>query len=839
VPDPLLLPFVFLALGVVLGTVVPFTPGEATWPILAFALLAIPRKRTRWPAALLAMLFAGILAQAWHEPAPRPELDATSREIVTVEGCVVVPTVFSEDRAQFTLELQPAARARVTLPVEEGVDPPQRLAYGTRVEIEARFRPPHNYNNPGGFDYARYLARQDIYWNASMPRHSMAKILEGRCGTPVMAAVFALRSSILDRIERLYPEDNYSQGMMEAILAGETSRLEKVWTENFRRTGTFHALVISGVHVSVLAGVLLFLLRFVPISEIAALAITAAAAWLYALVSGMSAPVVRAAGGFTLFLIARFFFRPTRLLNLLAAVGMAYLLIDPGQLFDASFQLSFLSVAALGALAAPLLEATSAPRSRGLRNLAHAEADPHLEPRVAQFRVETRLAAETLSLWTSLPVRWTQPLLAWPLRGALFAYELFVVSLAIQVGLALPMVEYFHRLSLSGLSANLIVVPAMNLLVPVGFMAILTGWELPARAAGWLLTISSRVADWHARLEPAWRLPDPPLWLALAFAVSLVAFAILLGSRYARWPALAALLASVAALLVYQRPVDARNGSLELTAIDVGQGDSLLLVFPQGATMLIDGGGFLTYGRSRKTSFDTGEDVVSPYLWTRGLRRLDIVVATHAHQDHIGGLAAVLANFRPKQFWTGANPPLKLEELARALGIKVIEQTAGLPFDYSGARVEILAPRPDGYSSRTPGNNDSLAMRVSYRGRSFLLMGDLERPMEARLLADAAASHADVLKVGHHGSRTSTIPPFFDAVNPSIALISAGYENSFGHPHPDVLARLEQRHSTILRTDLDGLSTVWTDGNRLWYRIQRWEPTSGPLRIPALADLVH
>ena len=198
---------------------------------------------------------------------------------------------------------------------------------------------------------------------------SVARVLPGRCGSRLMAGIFALRVATLDRIERLYGGNHYSTGMMEAILIGESSKLEKVWTENFRRTGTFHALVISGVHVTVLAGVLLFLLRLCAVPEFTALTLTAGSAWLYALVSGLSAPVVRAAGGFTLYLIARFFFRKGRVMNLLAAIALVYLLWDPGQMFDASFQLSFLCVAAIGALATPLLEATSSPLARGLRSI--------------------------------------------------------------------------------------------------------------------------------------------------------------------------------------------------------------------------------------------------------------------------------------------------------------------------------------------------------------------------------------------------------------------------------------------------------------------------------------
>ena len=250
-------------------------------------------------------------------------------------GCVVEPTVLSPGRQQFTLELDPGARARVSLPLDDD-RPLQRLEYGQRVEIEARIRTPRNFNNPGSFDYAGYLARQRIFWTASMTRGSTARVLPGRCGWRPMAWIFALRGAALDRIERLYA-DGYTSGMMQAMLIGESSQLQKIWTENFRRTGTFHALVISGAHVAVLAGVLLFLLRMCSLGEIPALTLTAAAAWLYALVSGFSPPVARAAAGFTLYLIARFFFRRGRVLNLLAAVALVYLLSDPGDMGDASF----------------------------------------------------------------------------------------------------------------------------------------------------------------------------------------------------------------------------------------------------------------------------------------------------------------------------------------------------------------------------------------------------------------------------------------------------------------------------------------------------------------------
>jgi len=824
--DPLVLPLAAVVSGILLGRALSFSNFEAAWPVAVFLLLALMAKRRlrRW-CLLLALVFVGALADAWHRPGARPTIDAGSRETVVLAGCVVEPSVLSPGRQQFTLELDRDARARVSLPLDDDVVP-QRLEYGERIEIEARVRAPRNFNNPGSFDYAGYLARQRIYWTAGMARGSVARVLPGRCGSRPMAWIFALRGAALDRIERLYA-DGYTSGMMEAMLIGETSQLQKIWTDNFRRTGTFHALVISGAHVAVLAGVLLFFLRICSLGEIPALALTAGAAWLYALVSGFSPPVARAAGGFTLYLIARFFFRRGRVLNLLAAVALVYLLSDPGEMGDASFQLSFLCVGALGGLAAPLLEATTAPFARGLREIRNSEADAYLEPRVAQFRVELRLVAETVEAWIRVPAKWCGEGLGLVVRAGIFMYEMALVSLAIQIGLALPMAVYFHRISFTGLTANVIIVPLLEAAVPIGFLAIFTGWHAPAAIAGWLLKIAARTADWHARWEPAWRVSNPPLWLGLAFAASLILFAV--GLRRGRGGGAAGLLvAGLFSVIVWQPWTAAvASHSLELTAIDVGQGDSLLVLFPEGRSMVIDGGGVLQFGRVlRRPNLDTGEDVVSPYLWSRGIRRLDIVVATHAHADHSGGLGALLENFRPRELWVGTNPPAELLQRAEELRIPVRRPNASAaPFDYGGARMEILSPLL-GFSPAKPGNNDSLALRISYGVHSFLLTGDLESPMEQLLVADGRPLHADVLKVGHHGSKTSTTPEFLAAVSPSVAVISDGFENSFGHPHPTVLARLEERHSAVLRTDLDGLVTVRSDGRKLSFDSMLWHPQS-------------
>lgn len=819
--EPLLLPLLGIASGIVLGQELEFGIPDSAVPCLLFAAFAIPPVSPwlRRTCLALSLLFAGAFLVAAHRPTRFPYIDAAPRETVVASGCIVEPTVFSEDRAQFVLELEPGARAQVSVPKYTEEANPPRLNYGQRVEIEARFRPPHNFNNPGAFDYAAYLARRDVFWTALVPSKGTVRVLPEECGSRWRGWVFALRTAALDRIERLYPDNNYAAAMLQATLIGETANLERVWTEDFRRSGTFHALVISGIHVSVLAGVLLALLHFAPVSKNKAWAITAAAAWIYALVSGFTMPVARAAAGFTLYLIARIFFRRVRPLNFLSAIAIGLLAWDPGQLFEASFQLSFLSVAAIGAFAAPLMERSIAPLVRALRDIGTLSIDPHIEPRAAQLRVELRLVAETIQLWTRIP---TTRVLALAARGFFFTMESAALSLSVQVGLALPMAAYFHRISFTGLSANLLIVPLMNGVVPLGFLALLTGWQWAAELADTLLRWSAAVAAWHAALEPAWRVPNPPLWLDFVLVASIFGAAFAVRRNRLRWPALTVVAALVGLLVASPWAAALDPGELELTVIDVGQGDSLLLVFPQGKTMLIDGGGRLEYGNVKhRSNLDIGEDVVSSYLWSRGIRRIDILAATHAHQDHTGGLRALMENFHPVELWTGANPPEALIAQATRQGVNVSERRASTAFAFSGATIQVLAPAVD-YVPMSPGNNDSLVLRIAFGSRSFLLTGDLERAEERHLLDSGLLPHTDVLKVGHHGSRTSTTQEFLDAVAPSVAVISVGYENSFGHPHPDVIGRLEARHTTILRTDEAGLATIRTNGRTLNYGLQAW-----------------
>ncbi len=783
---------------------------------------------SRWLAGACCCvgLFAGgAMIALLHAPAPAPELDVQGREIVILGGCVVEPPAVSGERERFILELEPHARAQVTLYTKEGETLPA-LAYGQKVEVDARVRAPRNYGNPGAFDYQHYLARKDIFWTASAAADTL-RVLGGSCGSRFQKVVMDVRSAALDRISRLYHGDPYRTGMMQAMLVGQNYQLQKVWTTDYRSTGTFHALVISGTHVAILAAFFLFLLRLCFVPETAALMATAMAAWFYAVMTGWQAPCTRAAAGLTLLLACGYFYRRRRALNALAAVALGFLVADPGQLFEASFQLTFLAVGFLGAFAVPLVQATSGPLARGLSGLSDRGRDVHLPPRVAQFRIEMRLLAETLRL-----PHWA---VAFPARCLFFIYEMVLTSAIIQLGLALPMIVYFHRVGISGLSANAFVVPLLGVFVPLGFVAVATGWVWVANLAGGLLWLSEHVVHWHAAIEPDWRIPTPPLWLAVAFSVALIAAA---AARGRWWRIAAASLVAVFLALLLWEPFAPQiwPGNLEMTAIDVGQGDSILVVFPNGQRLLVDGGGIPAFGHQQHSQLDTGEDVVAPYLWNREFRTVDVVALSHAHEDHIGGLAALVDDFHPRELWTGAiqeSPPWEnLRRRAQGRGVKIEPLTAPARFAFGGAEIEVLAPMADYVPGDTPKNDDSLVLRIRYGRHAFLLCGDAERPIERRMIDENEIQHVDVLKVAHHGSRTSSTEEFLDLAQPEFAVISAGFENSYGHPNGDVLERLAEHHAMILRTDQDGLVTIRSDGYRLFVETNRQRPER--LLAPAL-----
>jgi len=845
--EPLLLPFAAIVAGVAIAGRQSIPLYEACAASAAMAALALigrfaGSRRLAFATCLGALVFAGIaMVAARHmgqaAPAP-PKLSVRDNVPAIFEGCVVDPALVAADRERFTVELAPHARAQVSLS-SHTLFPD--LPYGTHIEFQGKVRQPHNYNDPGAFDSVHYLARRQIYWTASGDAANV-HVLPGRCGNPVTSIIFAIRSAALNRLDKLYAGDAYANGMMQATLIGANAKLDRLWTQDYRSTGTYHALVISGTHVAVMAAVFLLFLRACAAPRDMAILLIVLAVWFYAAITGWQEPVMRSAAGMSLFGLGRLFFREGRLLNILAAIALIFILVDPEQLFDAGFQLSFMAVALIGAFVVPVLNATSAPLSRGLKNLEDEKMDVRLPPKCAQFRVEMRLLIRTLEVVTSLPTRLGRAAVVMAARCCLFLWEVFVTSFFIQIGLALPMIVYFHRTSISGLTANAVIIPLLSAVVPLGFLAVGLNSPVLAHICAWILNVSRIAVGIHARWEPDWRIPSPPFWLGALFVAALIAAAWRFKWRFSRWlRALAwtGVATALAAIVIHPFAPVVEHGKFELSAIDVGQGDSLLAGFPQGPLMLIDAGGIPSFGRTKTPGIDIGEDVISPYLWSRSITHLDVVAMTHAHEDHMGGMSAVLRNFRPRELWTGAtqdSPEWRtVRETAERLRITIRHMQRGAPFAFGGTTIQVLAPGPDYAPDTIPKNDDSLVMRIRFGATSFLLTGDMEKKIERELGDEGLLEHDDVLKVGHHGSRTSSNPQLLDLERPAFGIISAGFDNSYGHPHPLIVRALKDRKIAVFRTDESGLITVVSDGRRLRFdvpKLSAWPSSTRPVWHP-------
>jgi len=823
---PLIAPLAAFSAGIMAAQYTQFSFLELSTSLLLLAVLAtlalvLHDTRAAMHACLAGFALAGALRASWPTPVPPHRIDQFDPpRTASVRGSVRVPPTVRLDRDQFVLTMESAGDRpasgglRVTATRDAG-ESPLDLHYGDRIEFPARLHPLRNFLNPGSFDRVNYLHRQDIHMAATV-RASAVRRLEGRRGSRFLAAVWTAREWSERRADRVMGPQSSNAALVKAMVLGDGAYLDRALGAAFQRTGTYHALVVSGSHVGLLAWFALLLFRQIRIPRGPAALATLALLIGMVLLVGSQLPVLRAALMVTLYLLGRHFYRQRRTLNLIAAAALAMLLWNPQDLFAASFQLSFLSVALIAGIALPLLERTLEPYRLALIDLPNVDRDMHLDPRIAQTRIEWRLAAERLPLWPRRPLA----VVAGTMRGLLAAGELLVVSLAVQIGLTLPMAVYFHRVSWSGLSANLFVAPLLSAIVPVGFLAILTGWSFLGHVLSVLVSLMVAVVEWHARLR--WlesRVPTPPAWLIWSFAAALVAFACTLRrGRVSQLATASALLAMVALLAIHPFPARLDPGRLELTTLDVGQGESLFLAFPNGQTMLVDAG--------NARGIDLGEEVVSPYLWSRSIRRLDVVALSHAHADHIGGLPALLGNFQVGELWVGPNPPSPeydhLLEIAASKHISVRQLTAGDTQAFGGVTFQVLWPPRDYVPLPTPSNDDSLVLLAQYGERGFLLAGDIERRPEQRLARDGLL-RLDLLKVPHHGSRTSTSDHLLDAAHPWLAVISAGFDNPYRHPHPDVVTRLAERHIGVWRTDRDGLITVSTDGHRLQVTTHRLE----------------
>ena len=704
------------------------------------------------------------------------------------------------------------------------------LRCGDRLELPLRLKPPQRFRDPGAFQLTDLLLSHGIAVESSV---NAARIVRtGSSPATLSCRIFAAQTWASSRLtslatspanRRLPPALRLSltdAAMLNAMLFGDRAGLTHTLRVGFERTGTFHLFVVSGLHIALLAGGVFWLLRRMGLPLWLATFATIAAAMGYTVLTGFGQPAQRSLVMVSVYLLARLMSRDRDSLNALGAAVLVLLVWSPGSLFDASFQMTALAILGIAGIAIPLGDYTFL-RMADITRDVFERPRTRFTPREAQLRLRLELWGEALA---ELLGGWSLRLPATLFRWTLRVLELALIATVAELVMVLPMALYFHRAAVFALPANMVVIPVLSVLAPAAVLTFLCSLVSPWLAAvpgavtsGLLHAVTWTIHLLSRRTNPGWldpdlRLPGPVWWVAVLAVVAWVACC--WAVRRSRLGALATAFALplIATAVLWPEPAVVTPGALEVSAIDVGQGDSLLAVNPDGEAMLIDAGGPVGRGPGQAiSSFDIGEQVVSPYLWSRRFRRIDIMVLTHAHSDHMGGMPSVLANFRPRELWVGvdAHSPNYAALLAEAYRLHIIVRhlRAGDRQRWGSVAVSVLAPAADYGNLGSPKNDDSLVLELALGRATALLEGDAEAHSEQAMLAAGLVQPVTLLKLGHHGSLTSSTEAFLDAAHPREAVVSVGRRNTFGHPRGEIIHRLAARGTRLFRTDQFGLTT--------------------------------
>jgi len=786
-------PPLLLALAIVGGGALALQPLAACVGLVGVA-LALRRHASRLllVTATLAFAASGLRASASLEDARSKHAELATRlsppQRCLAEGVVVSSPVVLGGRGRADVDLRSGecGTRSFRAPLRARLYAlPRDIARGDRVRVIADLAATHLFANAELSDRLVHVARTGV---AASGGALDVEVLQP--SDTLAGHIDHARGRVRDRIDATYHPD--ARAMARALVLGETDLPEEDVVA-FRESGLAHLLAVSGAHlviavVALVLGLHALLVRVPPLSRRLDVGRISAAvgiplSWLYADFAGGGGSATRAAAMLTMVLGARVLSRrpdPVRSFSGALFVGAA---LDPLVIGDVSFTLSAAATAGLFLGSRPLTE---------------------------------RLLA-----W--LPSQLTSSVVARPVRRLVQAAAATITASA---ACAPALLLLSPRLPTLGVLANLVAGPIGELCaLPICLAHALLWWSPPAEqgaaqvGSGALLAVRG-IAHFTADAADGLAMPTPtPLQLAVGAAVLTAAWA----SRRLGYFALIGVLA-LGVLELGARRAARPTGLLRVTSLDVGQGDATLVDLPDGAAMLVDGGGFVG------SPVDPGERVVLPVLRARRRSRIDVMVLSHPHPDHFIGLYAVMEAVDVGELWDtgqgerdGAGPQYAaLLRLARERGVPVRRPVdlCGAEHSIGGARIEVLAPCP-GPDVDFSANDNSFVIRIRHGRRAVLLAGDAERDAEARLVAAQVDLHADLLKVGHHGSRTSSTPAFVEAVSPSLAVVSCGVRNRFGHPHPEALSALTRAGVPVARLDRGGQLTWETDGERIGIRRPR------------------
>jgi competence protein ComEC len=736
--------------------------------------------RAPWPLAAAALAVGAASASAervaYERGALRGFVDARAPEAapLRIRGIAASDGVLRGGRTTLLLDVESVEADGAAQPVRGraridvgGETPVPEVREGQRVALWAQLRLPRSAGTPAAFDSAAESRAKGIHVLGYCKSAQLLEVDDGPGARGLGAAAARVRAWARRSLAAaILPGPE--QALVRAMVLGDQQGVDDDTADAFRAAGTYHVLAISGAQVALLASLLAWALARSGCPRAPAALLLSLALVFYAELVGGNVPVARATAMAVVVLAGRAFDLEGDVVNLLALAGLLLLVHRPSSASDVGFQLSF------GATLGIVL-------------------------------LTRRIAAG----WKRLPLR---------VETAVAA------SLAAHAALLPLLVAHFNRVSPAAVVLNLAAVPLSAAVLGAGLLVLPLAAVAPGLAP-WMGDVAWMAA--HALLRSAlavrafpWldlRAPSPPAWAVALYVASLLLC--VAGRARRAW-----LLLALGALGLVFGAAPPADGRLHVTLVDVGQGDAILLTSPHGRTWMVDAGGALDGG------FDVGEAVVAPYLWSRGVHALDRVLVTHAHPDHSGGVPALLAGFTVGEVWEGPAPAKDrgygvLDGALRGAGVSRRTVRRGTRTDWDGVTVEVLGPRASGRPPWVTRNDDSVVLSVRYGGVTILLAGDVEARGEALL----PPSRALALKAPHHGSKSSSSRRLLESLEPRVALVSAGFRNRFGHPHPDVLARYQEARVLVLRTDRDGCVTLTTDGTRTWLRTERQGAVS---RVP-------